>query len=567
MQGRYVLGLTAAILTLAFTLAVALTGSNGEARAAATQVQRPNILILETDDQTLAEMDVLPNVRRLIGDEGVTFDNNFDSFSLCCPSRASLLTGQYSHNNGVRGNAPPEGGYYKLDSTNTLAVWLQRAGYYTMHVGKYLNGYGTRNPREIPPGWSDWHGSVDPSTYRYYNYTLNENGQLNTYCATVQPSCYQTDVYRDKANGLIQARAGQGPWFMWVAFLANHAGGPREAGDPAGFATPVPAPRHKDKLAGTPLPQPPNFNEADVSDKPRLVRGRALMNARQIANVQENWQQRRETLMAVDEAVASIVETLRSTGQLDNTLILFTSDNGFFHGEHRIRNGKVWLYEPSIRVPLLMRWTGNRSLPRGVHRKQLSMNVDYAETILGATGDTVRPERTEDGVNLLRLWRDGGLELGRDLLVDNQPGANHFDAIRSRNFLYAEYVNGDRELYDLKRDPYELASQHANPAYDAIKASLAERLHRLVMCVGGTCRTKPAVRLSVLRSGCSIRAIVTGAGVQTVAFSMDGRHVRTDSRRPFRVTVARRGVVSVRARVALTADRLVTADRRVQSCR
>jgi len=567
MQGRHVLGLAAVTLTLAFTLAVALTGSGGEAQAAAQQAQRPNILILETDDQTLDEMAVLPNVRRLIGDEGVTFDDNFDSFSLCCPSRASLLTGQYSHNNGVRGNKLPEGGYYKLDSTNTLAVWLQKAGYYTIHVGKYLNAYGTKNPREIPPGWSDWHGSVDPSTYRYYNYTLNENGQLNTYCATPQPSCYQTDVYRDKADGLIRERTGKGPWFMWVAFLADHAGNPRDSDDPAGLPTPVPAPRFKDKLKGTPLPQPPSFNEADVSDKPRSIQRRPLLNQRQIQAVQENWQQRRETLMAVDEAVASIVDTLRSTGQLDNTFILFTSDNGFFHGEHRVRNGKVLLYEPSIHLPLLMRWTGNRSLPRGVHRKQLSMNVDYAETILGAAGATVRPQRVEDGVNLLRLWRDGGLELGRDLLIDNQPGAAHFDAIRSRNFLYAEYANGDRELYDLKRDPYELASQHGNPAYDAIKASLAERLHRLVGCAGGSCRTKPAVRLSVRRSGCSIRATLSGAGAQTVAFSVNGRHVRTDSRRPFTLTVKRRGVVSLRARVALSADRLVTADRRVRSCR
>jgi hypothetical protein len=195
------------------------------------------------------------------------------------------------------------------------------------------------------------------------------------------------------------------------------------------------------------------------------------------------------------------------------------------------------------------------------------MNVDYAETILGAAGDTVRPERVEDGVNLLRFWRDGGLELGRDLLIDNQPGANHFDAIRSRNYLYSEYANGDRELYDLRRDPYELTSEHANAAYDGLKASLADRLHRLVSCAGATCRTRPAVRLSVLRSGCSIRAIVTGDGVQAVAFSFNGRHVSTDSRRPFRVTVKRRGLVAVRARVAFAADRLVTADRRVQSCR
>jgi N-acetylglucosamine-6-sulfatase len=568
MRRRHVLGLSAAVVTAAFTLAVALTGSDGTAHAASAQTpQRPNVLILETDDQTLAEMEVLPNVRRLIGDVGVTFDNNFASFALCCPSRATLLTGQYSHNNGVRGNVPPEGGYYKLDSTNTLAVWLQRAGYYTMHVGKYLNGYGTRNAREIPPGWSDWHGSVDPTTYRYYNYTLNENGQLTTYCATPHPSCYQTDVYRDKANSLIQARAGRGPWFMWVAFLANHSGGPREPGDPVGQSTPDPAPRHRDKLKSTPLPQPPNFNEADVSDKPRLVQRRTVMNQRQIANVQENWQQRRETLMAVDEDVASIVETLRATGQLENTLILFTSDNGFFHGEHRIRNGKVWLYEPSIRVPLLMRWTGNRSLPRGVHRKQLTMNVDYAETILGAVGGTARPERIEDGVNLLRFWRDGGLEVGRDLLIDNQPGANHFDAIRSLHYIYAEYVNGDRELYDLRSDPYELTSQHGNPAYDAIKASLAGRLHRLVTCNGGSCRAKPSMHLSVRRSVCRLTSTVTGSGTQAVGFWVNGRHVRTDTRRPFRVTVARRGIVSIRARVSVRVDRVVTADKRVRSCR
>jgi arylsulfatase A-like enzyme len=567
MSGRHLLGISAALVTAAFTLAIALVGTGGEARAAAGQAQpqRPNVLILETDDQTLAEMEVLPNVRRLIGGQGVTFDNNFDSFSLCCPSRASLLTGQYSHNNGVRGNKLPEGGYYKLDSTNTLPVWLQRAGYYTMHVGKYLNGYGTRDQHEIPPGWSDWHGSVDPTTYRYYNYMLNENGQLNIYCARPEPSCYQTDVYRDKANQLIRGRVGQGPWFMWVAFLANHSGGPHEADDPNGQNTPVPAPRYKNRLQNTPMPRPPNFNERDIRDKPRPVR-RPLLTQRQIANVQENWQQRRETLMAVDDAVVSIVDTLRSTGQLDNTLILFTSDNGFFHGEHRIRAGKVLLYEPSIHVPLLMRWTGNRSLPRGVHRKQLTMNVDYTQTILGAVGAGARPERVEDGVNLIRLWRDGGVELGRDLLIDNQPGAAHFDGIRTRNYLYAEYANGDRELYDLRKDPYELASQHANPAYAALRSSLATRLHRLVTCAGPTCRAAPAVAMSVRRSGCSIRAGVRGLGALSVGFWIGGRHVATDSKRPFRMTVERRGAVTVRARVAFTGDRLVTADRRVPGC-
>jgi N-acetylglucosamine-6-sulfatase len=565
MRGRLGFAVVAA-LVVAVAGATGVRHSGGSAQAAAAP-PRPNVVVLETDDQTLAEMEVLPNVRRLIGDEGVTFDENFDSFSLCCPSRASFLTGQYSHNNGVRGNALPQGGFEKLDGTRTLAVWLQQAGYYTVHLGKYLNGYGRRNPLEIPPGWSEWHGSVDPSTYRYYNYTLNENGVLTTYCAVPQPSCYQTDVYRDKANEIIRRRAPEAtPFFLWVAFLADHAGNPRDPDDPPNLATPVPAPRYKDRFAGTPLPQPPSFNEADVSDKPAGIRQRALLTPRQIAGIQENWQQRRETLLAVDDAVASIVERLRQTGELDNTLLVFTSDNGFFHGEHRVRSGKVLLYEESIHLPLLMRWTGNNSLPRGVHRKQLTMNVDDAETILDATG--ARAGRTEDGVSLLRLWRDGGLELGRDLLVDNTPGAGHFDAIRSRNFLYAEYQNGDRELYDLQKDPYELQSQHANPAYDQIRNALALRLHNLMTCAGATCRARPPLVFTAARRGrCGVvRTSVAGSGVASVTFMVNGRRAATDTRAPFRANLRFKGRATVRARVATRFDQLVTSDRTVRGC-
>ena len=549
MHGRFLVPAAAAV-------ALILGGSAG-ARSQ-QPAPRPNIVVIETDDQTLAEMAVLPKTRALIGAEGVTFDNNFDSFSLCCPSRATLLTGQYSHNNGVRGNAAPQGGYYKLDSTNTLAVWLQKAGYYTAHVGKYLNQYGTRNPREIPPGWTDWHGSVDPTTYRYYGYTLNENGTLHTYCATPQPSCYQTDLYREKAVSIIDAH-GAAPLFLWVAFLANHAGGPREPDDPRGLATPVPAPRYKDAFKDAPLPRPPDFNEADVSDKPRVIRNRPLLTAADIAAIRENWQQRRETLLAVDDAVEAIVNALRAKGQLDNTLILFTSDNGFFHGEHRVESGKVLLYEPSIRVPLLMRWTGNRSLPRGVHRSQLTMNVDYAETMLAAA--RARPERVEDGTNLLRLWRDGGVELGRDLLIDNTPGNGHFDAIRTNHYLYAEYVNGDRELYDLRRDPYELQSEHANPAYAALRDALATRLHGLVACAGPSCRARPAARFSLRCTGRKMHLAVAGPDATSVAFYANGQRIATDSRRPLRVVVRRRSG-TLRARVAFTFDRVATFDRR-----
>jgi N-acetylglucosamine-6-sulfatase len=557
MQARVVVGTATAA---AFVAGALVAGGGWAVGESHQQAARPNVIVIETDDQTLAEMEVLPKTRALIGGEGVTFDNNFDSFSLCCPSRATLLTGQYSHNNGVRGNQPPDGGYYKLDSTNTLAVWLHNAGYYTAQVGKYLNGYGTRNPREIPPGWVDWHGSVDPSTYRYYGYTLNENGTLRTYCSTPQPSCYQTDVYRDKAIDIIREHAGA-PLFLWIAFLANHSGGPQESDDPRGLGTPAPAPRYRDTFKNATLPEPPSFDEADVSDKPAVIRNRRRLTPADVSAIHENWQQRRETLLAVDDAVAALVEALRAQGQLDNTLILFTSDNGFFHGEHRVRSGKVLLYEPSIRVPLLMRWTGNRALPRGVHRKQLTMNIDYAETILGAAGDTVRPARVEDGVNLLRLWRDGSLELGRDLLVDNSPGDGHFDAIRTRRYLYAEYANGDRELYDLRSDAYELSSQHANPAFAAIRASLSARLHQLVSCSGGSCRAHPSARFTVRCLRRTMQLSIAGDEVMSVAFTASGRRLSSDAHPPFRVVSAkRRG--PVRAEVVFRFDRLVSLDHR-----
>ena len=435
---------------------------------------RPNILVFETDDQTVESMRVLANVQRLIGAQGVTFDSSFVSFSLCCPSRATFLTGQYAHNHGVMGNKPPEGGYYKLDSSNTLPVWLQKAGYNTVHLGKYLNGYGTKDPREIPPGWSEWHGSVDPSTYRFYDFTLNENGALHTYKRR-----YKTDLYAEKGAEIVRRRARQAkPFFLWVAFLAPHSGGPREPGDPK-YATPVPAPRHRDRLANEPLPVPASFNEADVSDKPQVVSRRRLLRPREVQAIQEMYQQRLESLLAVDEAVARVMAALRASGELDKTLVVFTSDNGYFHGEHRIPQGKVLLYEPSIRVPLLMRGPG---IPRGVHLGQMVGNIDLAPTFVDAANAT--PGRAMDGRSLLPLVANPRLPWRDDLLLETSS----YMALRTSRYLYAEYENGDRELYDLVRDPDELESKHADPAFAAVRAELATRLGLLRNCHGPGCR-------------------------------------------------------------------------------
>ena len=219
---------------------------------AARRETRPNVLVLMTDDQTLESMRVMPRVKALLGDEGTTFDRSFVSFSLCCPSRATLFTGQYAHNHRVLGNTPPLGGYRKLDKTNWLPLWLQRAGYRTVHLGKFLNGYGADNPFEVPPGWSEWYGSVDPSTYRFSGYTLNENGVLHGYGE------YSTDLYSRRASELIARLApSRRPFFLSVGFLAPHAGGPPDPDDPRNQGTPSPAPRHRDVFAADPLPRPP----------------------------------------------------------------------------------------------------------------------------------------------------------------------------------------------------------------------------------------------------------------------------------------------------------------------
>jgi N-acetylglucosamine-6-sulfatase len=472
----------AALLGAAALLPGATAVGSASVAPASAEQERPNVVVIMTDDQTVESVRVMTNVKRLLRDRGATFRQSFVNFALCCPSRATFLTGQYAHNHGVLGNAPPSGGYARLDHTNTLPVWLRDAGYYTAHLGKYLNGYGRTNPTEIPPGYDEWHGSVDPSTYRFYGYTLNENGRLVTF-----ERRYQTDLYAEKAARIIGRRAPLAkPFYLSVAFLAPHSGGPREPDDPVGQATPVPAPRHRNDFASEPLPRPPGFNELNVSDKPIGIRNRPLLTPTRIRKIRENYQQRLESLLAVDQAVGRIVAALRRAGELDDTLIVFTSDNGFFHGEHRVPSGKVLLYEPSIRVPLIMRGPG---IPAGLRLSQRVANIDLAPTIVDAAGAT--PARVMDGRSLLPVIANPGVPLGRDLLVVRGPGTGTFAAIRAPNYLYAEYGNGEQELYDLTSDPYELRSRHADPAYAAVKADLALRLAHLRACSGISCRTRP----------------------------------------------------------------------------
>ena len=446
--------------------------------------RRPNVVVVMTDDQTLESMRVMKNVDRLLARRGATFTQSIVSFALCCPSRATFLTGQYAHNHRVLSNVAPFGGYGRLDHATTLPAWLRRGGYHTVHIGKHLNGYGLARRREVPPGWSEWYGSIDPSTYRYWGFTINENGRLVRYRGQAN---YQTDVYARRAVEVIRRRAPlRKPFFLYVGFLASHAGGPRELDDPPSLKTPAPAPRHRDRFLFETLPMSPSFNEQDVRDKPLAIRRRPGLEEFQIGALTEAYQQQLESLLAVDEAVARIVDALRRAGDLERTFIVFTSDNGYFHGEHRIPAGKVYLYEPSIRVPLIIRGPG---IPPGQRIDELVANIDLAPTIADAAN--ARPLRIVDGRSLLPLLQKGTKPAPRSILIESPPSEvprQVFSAVRTRQHLYASYQSGDQELYDLATDPYQLVSIHRDPAQAALVAELSLRVEQLETCAGANCR-------------------------------------------------------------------------------
>jgi N-acetylglucosamine-6-sulfatase len=547
---------------------------------------KPNIVVLMTDDQTAASMSVMPKTQALLGDRGTNFTRSFTSYALCCPSRATLFTGQYAHNHGVLSNEPPSGGYTRLDKSNWLPLWLQAAGYRTMHVGKFLNGYGRLSaPTEVPLGWNDWHGTVDPSTYTFFGYTVNENGTLRTYGAAGEPEFYSTDFFARRANELIAAAApSRQPFFLSVAFVAPHTGGPAEPDDPAGHATPAVAPRHANGFSSVALPLTPAWNEADMSDKPLAMQRRRPISFARAQAIQEGYQQRLESLLAVDDAVESILGALRSTGEIDNTVILFTSDNGFFHGEHRVPTGKLLPYEPSIRLPLYMRGPG---VPERAIRRQLVTNADLAPTILDAAD--ARAGRAQDGRSLFDLLEDPGAQWGRELLLEGGAAQGlTFTGLRNYRWKYIEHNTGEVELYDLERDPDELVSLHTDPAFAGIRAAMAARLAALRVCAGRSCRTGPALRLDAARRDCRFTAAVRGADarqIEHVEFLVrrrpradadveiaSFRRSAEDARAPFRKAVSLSGVLPgrrflLRARVRLADGRSVTLDARRRACR
>jgi N-acetylglucosamine-6-sulfatase len=470
---------------------------------AAPALARENVVVIMTDDQTAASLPTMQNVNTLLAGEGTKFDQAIDSFPLCCPSRATNLTGQYAHNHGVLHNNPPFGGFIQLDSTNTLPVWLANAGYRTMHVGRYLNGYEAKYG--VPPGWTDWVGLPHSAAFNYVAWKAFEHGVVKNYPDAAHPGEYLTDFETRRGVELIDdASPGDRPFYLSLWYTAPHRGGPTDPDDPRRPGTPSPAPRHRDAYAGVRMPRHPNFNEKSMYDKPQVVADRPRLSPEFVAGVEENWRQEIESLMAVDEGVAQIVEALRRNGELENTLIVFMSDNGFMHGEHRALAEKVLPYEESIRVPMVMRGPG---VPRTRVDRRLVGNMDVTSTILDATD--VLPGRVQDGRSLLELLADPGAEWGRDILIENGNGANgvpSYRGIRTYRFLYIEHrTTGEYELYDLQEDPYQLQSLDGHERYRKVQRDLASRLRELTSCAGADCLARPHLTLTIRSDGKPVR--------------------------------------------------------------
>jgi N-acetylglucosamine-6-sulfatase len=445
-----------------------------------------NVVMITADDAAASDLRWMPKTRALIGRAGVTFTDSLAPHPLCCPARAMMMTGQFAQNNGVRTNGWPSGGYYKLDQTNTLPVWMKAAGYETAMVGKYMNEYAMRDPDEEPPGWDHWRAPARYGDYDYYNYRVNVDGVLHDLRGT-----YSSDYYTEESEQLIrQMSSDDQPFFLWQSHVAPHTACPTlaTADDCWGYPTPSAQYAHSFDHVVPPQLRDPSYNERDVSDKPQKFAQAPPLDRSEKHHLTELFQRRIESLQSVDDAVARTIATLDEVGELDNTLVIFASDNGYLLGEHRTA-GKNLGYEPSLRVPLLMR---GPSVPAGVRSDETVGLVDLAPTIAAVGG--ADPGLRVDGRNLLPVA--SGEKPGWDtMLVQAGPRSKDtsgwfFRGVRTDRYTYLEYRSGEVELYDRRRDPSELRNVAGDPAYARTQAELRRRLQRLQDCAGAECRQR-----------------------------------------------------------------------------
>lgn len=552
-QTRARLLVAAALLALLAILVLAGRQEAGAAQSSA--VQKPSFVVIQTDDSTLdqlyaslnvggVEVQAMPYTLSLIAGRGITFNRYYVPYPLCCPSRTSLLTGRYSHNNNVRGNVPPNGGFTGFKARqaygHNLAPWLQAAGYRTIHIGKFLNGYGDEpfdDGKDVPPGWSSWHSVLNADTHHYfYGYTLNDNGVLDgpfgdsgswetreygerddfgcpNAALNGKPCFYATDKFNALAWEELNATSPEQPFYLQMDYTAPHGDFRRPAG-------PEPAPRHYNTFAGAPFPhdRSQGFNEGNVNDKPRFIREAPYLSLQDIHTYRVYYQKALESLRSIDEGVKLIVDTLGGLHRLRNTYIIFTSDNGFFYGEHRLTGGKFLAYEPSTHLPLLIRGPG---IKPGTSTGELAANIDIAPTVLELAGATA--DKSIDGRSLVPYMKDPSLRSRRPILFESfvetadveangEPTSQRtvkevrprhrgdgasasivappkdYEGIRLGPYKYIEWPDGEKELYDITKDPDELNNVVRVRNLSPIRAFLHAQLIRLESCVGRRCQ-------------------------------------------------------------------------------
>jgi N-acetylglucosamine-6-sulfatase len=476
--------------------------ASGEATAAAAAPQPPNFLIVLADDQAQNSFKraYMPRTFADIVDRGTRFRDGVAAPPLCCPDRAGILTGQYPHNHGVFSNDP---GYPSMrDPGDTLPVWLNRAGYRTGFVGKFLNGYSDEHGTAPAPGFDDWFGFV--GVPGYYDYDVSDDGRLRHF--SNRRGDYSTDVFTRQATSfLAQSSDSSDPFFLWLAYEAPHGWRspihPCERASSPGPPTKAAYRRFKD----VPLPRPPSFNERDVSDKPAAIRNLPRLGGHAIDRIKNDWHCTLAAVHALDTGVGSVMKKLRNEGEAHNTVVFYVSDNGNYFGEHRRPNGKSDVYEPSLNVPYAVKMpAAYRSGPQVDERGVVVSNqdiaatiVDYANRYAGGVDTCVAPGhcRRMDGRTLAPLVGSGGTwQAHRGVLDEIAKPPHEYNAIRTPRYAYSELATGERELYDLKRDPYELHNHAGQPAYAAVQGRLASRLALLRRCSGVQGRDAPSAR-------------------------------------------------------------------------
>ena len=490
-------------------------------RAGAQRTEaRPNILFVLTDDLAAGDEAYMPNTQELVADTGATFSNYFVSDSVCCPSRMTTLRGQFAHNTGVKTNGGTNGGFNTAYNSgvehDTIATSLQSAGYRTALFGKYLNKYpGVAGERYIPPGWSEWSSPVAGNPYSQHDYVLNHNGHLEHYGN--RPQDHADSVFLDQTQQFIERAAkDRVPFFAYLNVYAPHS--------PA-----HPADVDRNSFAGLASPRTEAYDQADVSKMPSFIRALPQFTTEEEDAIARLHRRRIETLQAVDRGMARLVTTLRYTKQLDNTYIIFTSDNGFHLGDHRLPGGKGTAYDTDIKVPLFVSGPG---IAAGATPQRFAGNVDLAPTLAGLAG--VPTASFTDGRSLVPLlkgeatpaWRtrylvehwhetseEGGapaprkgtlepddLDAGNGALggvygkgpIDDKSLLSRYGKIpdyaglRTSRYLYVEYSNGDRELYNVRQDPAETVNLAGTKP--TLEQSLSKMLARLRDCRAQECR-------------------------------------------------------------------------------